>query len=198
MQEKHQWEDPPGQELQAYDADAAAAQLGIQPGVDYYALLEVKRDADAATIKRQYYILARKWHPGGQELRGQGRAARVLCWLDVCGLGVQVRCRKQHRVHGYQNHVGVNDWFEQWAVLAMLYTKRSGLGGVCGSLQPCLWHRGPMGAGADALLHAAAPFTGKPRPAACQQQMSAAPVARPVQPCGRSLVSMTCLTMYFC
>lgn len=65
MQESRQWEDPPGTELQAYDEAAAQHTLGVPPGVDYYALLEVGRDADAATLKRQYYILARKWHPGG-------------------------------------------------------------------------------------------------------------------------------------
>lgn len=64
VQETHEWEDPPGTDIQAYDAEAAARQLGIPQGPDYYALLEVTRDADAATIKRQYYILARKWHPG--------------------------------------------------------------------------------------------------------------------------------------
>lgn len=63
-QETHQWEDPPGTDLQAYDAKTAAEQLGIKPEVDYYSLLEVTQEADAATIKRQYYILARKWHPG--------------------------------------------------------------------------------------------------------------------------------------
>ncbi|WIA12849.1 hypothetical protein OEZ85_006475 [Tetradesmus obliquus] len=61
--ESRQWEDPPGTELQAYDEAAAQQALGVPPGVDYYALLEVGRDADAATLKRQYYILARKWHP---------------------------------------------------------------------------------------------------------------------------------------
>jgi hypothetical protein len=65
LQETHQWEDPPGTDIQAYDAEAAARQLGITLEVDYYEMLEVSRDADAATIKRQYYILARKWHPGG-------------------------------------------------------------------------------------------------------------------------------------
>lgn len=65
LQETHEWEDPPGTDIQAYDAEAAAQQLGITLEVDYYELLEVSRDADAATIKRQYYILARKWHPGG-------------------------------------------------------------------------------------------------------------------------------------
>lgn len=61
--ETHEWEDPPGTDIQAYDPQAAAARLGVPGEVDYYALLEVSRDADAATIKRQYYILARKWHP---------------------------------------------------------------------------------------------------------------------------------------
>jgi hypothetical protein len=64
LQESREWENPPGTELQAYDEAAAQQALGIPPGVDYYALLEVGRDADAATLKRQYYILARKWHPG--------------------------------------------------------------------------------------------------------------------------------------
>lgn len=64
LQETRQWEDPPGTDIQAYDAEAAAQQLGIKQDVDYYAMLEVTRDADAATIKRQYYILARKYHPG--------------------------------------------------------------------------------------------------------------------------------------
>eukprot|EP00775_Hariotina_reticulata_P004774 gene4774-5024_t len=59
----HEWEDPPGTDIQEYDADLAAQQLGIQPDVDYYTLLEVSRDVDAATLKRQYYMLARKWHP---------------------------------------------------------------------------------------------------------------------------------------
>lgn len=72
-QETHEWVDPPGQELAAYDADAAAAALGIKPDVDYYALLEVTRDADVATIKRQYYVLARKWHPGARRRRAQAR-----------------------------------------------------------------------------------------------------------------------------
>eukprot|EP00882_Tetradesmus_deserticola_P017685 GHRQ01018951.1.p1 GENE.GHRQ01018951.1~~GHRQ01018951.1.p1 ORF type:complete len:312 (+),score=128.67 GHRQ01018951.1:157-1092(+) len=61
--ESREWENPPGTELQAYDEAAAQQALGVPPGVDYYALLEVGRDADAATLKRQYYILARKWHP---------------------------------------------------------------------------------------------------------------------------------------
>jgi len=63
-QDTHEWEDPPGTDIQEYDADAAAQRLGIQPDVDYYAMLEVSRDVDAATLKRQYYMLARKWHPG--------------------------------------------------------------------------------------------------------------------------------------
>lgn len=32
-------------------------------GADYYALLEVPRDASMDHIKKQYYILARKHHP---------------------------------------------------------------------------------------------------------------------------------------
>lgn len=64
LQETREWEDPPGTDIQAYDAEAAAQQLGRQQDVDYYAMLEVARDTDAATIKRQYYILARKYHPG--------------------------------------------------------------------------------------------------------------------------------------
>lgn len=72
LQETHEWEDPPGTDIQAYDAEAAARQLGIASEVDYYALLEVTRDADAATIKRQYYILARKWHPGGATVYSMG------------------------------------------------------------------------------------------------------------------------------
>jgi hypothetical protein len=70
MQETCQWEDPPGTDIQAYDPEAAAAQLGLAPEVNYYALLEVGRDADGATIKRQYYILARKWHPGEPQREG--------------------------------------------------------------------------------------------------------------------------------
>lgn len=80
MQETRQWEDPPGTELQAYDEAAAQQALGIPPGVDYYALLEVGRDADAATLKRQYYILARKWHPGG--------AAACIGPVMACGPGM--------------------------------------------------------------------------------------------------------------
>jgi hypothetical protein len=82
VQETHQWEDPPGTDIQAYDADAAAQQLGITLEVDYYELLEVSRDADAATIKRQYYILARKWHPGRDWVFG--------CCLGTGGLYNQV------------------------------------------------------------------------------------------------------------
>lgn len=79
-QETHEWDDPPGTDIQAYDPEAAARQLGIPPELDYYALLEVGREADAATIKRQYYILARKWHPG--------EGLCVLCFTSstvVCG-----------------------------------------------------------------------------------------------------------------
>lgn len=66
LQESRQWEEPPGTDIQAYDAEAAAARqalTGDTPDVDYYAVLEVTRDVDAATLKRQYYMLARKWHP---------------------------------------------------------------------------------------------------------------------------------------
>jgi hypothetical protein len=77
LQETHEWEDPPGTDIQAYDPQAAAARLGVPGEVDYYALLEVSRDADAATIKQQYYILARKWHPGGG--RGCGREDSRQC-----------------------------------------------------------------------------------------------------------------------
>eukprot|EP00879_Flechtneria_rotunda_P002309 GHRR01002503.1.p1 GENE.GHRR01002503.1~~GHRR01002503.1.p1 ORF type:complete len:412 (+),score=184.97 GHRR01002503.1:106-1341(+) len=84
--ETHEWDDPPGTEIQQYDADAAAQQLGIKPDVDYYALLDVSHDADAATIKRQYYILARKWHPdknpdndeATQRFQQLGQAYQVL------------------------------------------------------------------------------------------------------------------------
>jgi hypothetical protein len=83
VQETHQWVDPPGNELAAYDAAQAAAALGIRPEVDYYALLEVSRDVDAATLKRQYYILARKWHPGVCVWVGVG----VWMWIGVDVLG---------------------------------------------------------------------------------------------------------------
>lgn len=69
LQETREWEDPPGTDIQAYDAEAAAQQLGIKQDLDYYAMLEVARDADASTIKRQYYILARKYHPGQSNMR---------------------------------------------------------------------------------------------------------------------------------
>jgi hypothetical protein len=78
LQETHEWDDPPGTDIQAYDPQAAARQLGIPTGVDYYAMLEVTADADAATIERQYYILARKWHPGG------GSACIDLLALPAC------------------------------------------------------------------------------------------------------------------
>lgn len=78
-QETRAWEDPPGTEIQQYDEAAAAQALGIKPEVDYYALLEVTCDADSATIKRQYYILARKWHPGA----GHGKQSAVCSLLGM-------------------------------------------------------------------------------------------------------------------
>ncbi|KAF8067261.1 ATJ10 [Scenedesmus sp. PABB004] len=84
----HAWVDPPGAELQPYDADAADAALGRSRvhGPDFYELLEVSRDADGATLKRQYYVLARKYHPdknAGDEAATQrfqqlGQAYQVL------------------------------------------------------------------------------------------------------------------------
>lgn len=59
--------------------------------MDFYALLEVQRDADAAVIKRQYYMLARKWHPdknpdnveATQRFQALGQAYQVLSNPDL-------------------------------------------------------------------------------------------------------------------
>jgi len=64
--ERKEWADPPGTALQPFDADEAARRARLSaapPPVDYYALLEVSRDATPEQIKRAYYVLARKHHP---------------------------------------------------------------------------------------------------------------------------------------
>ncbi|KAI8474506.1 MAG: DnaJ-like protein [Monoraphidium minutum] len=64
--ESRSWQEPPGSEVAPYDAEEAARRAALRgegPSVDYYALLEVSRDANAADVKRQYYKLARQWHP---------------------------------------------------------------------------------------------------------------------------------------
>ena len=43
--------------------ERAAPAVRPATGDDYYALLQVPRDASPDQIKKQYYILARKWHP---------------------------------------------------------------------------------------------------------------------------------------
>ncbi|GBF89781.1 hypothetical protein Rsub_02951 [Raphidocelis subcapitata] len=64
--ETRRWVDAPPTHVALYDANAAwrrGLQLGPPVAVDYYALLQVPRDAPPELVKRQYYLLARRVHP---------------------------------------------------------------------------------------------------------------------------------------
>lgn len=64
LQEQRVWVAQPESALTTYDAAAATRRqyMGLAgPQLDYYALLEVPRDATPQQIKRQYYVLARKY-----------------------------------------------------------------------------------------------------------------------------------------
>lgn len=65
-QERRAWVEEPGDALAEYNPGAAqyrAARRRSAAEVDYYEVLQVARDASSDQIKRQYYILARRWHP---------------------------------------------------------------------------------------------------------------------------------------
>jgi hypothetical protein len=56
-----------------------------RPGQDdFYELLGVPRDASPELIKRQYYILARRWAACCGRLGGQRAAAGVRCIASAC------------------------------------------------------------------------------------------------------------------
>ncbi len=61
------WVDKPGQALQAYDPAAGRKKRSFVPksadDVDYYDILQLQRDANPEQIKKQYYMMARKFHP---------------------------------------------------------------------------------------------------------------------------------------
>jgi hypothetical protein len=66
-QEQRTWVEQPNSALTTYDAAATAhwQRLGLlhvhsKVQLDYYALLEVPKDASAEQMKRQYYKLARR------------------------------------------------------------------------------------------------------------------------------------------
>jgi DnaJ-domain-containing protein 1 len=58
--------DPPGFQLQPAQPKGSFFDFGhlqVFDAADYYYILQVPRDATPEQIKRQYYLLARKWHP---------------------------------------------------------------------------------------------------------------------------------------
>ena len=65
MQKLRKWVEPPGYQIQACDDKGFFnfGHLKILSGADYYQLLQVPRNATPEQIKKQYYLLARKWHP---------------------------------------------------------------------------------------------------------------------------------------
>mmetsp|Transcript_11892 Transcript_11892/g.25534 ORF Transcript_11892/g.25534 Transcript_11892/m.25534 type:complete len:570 (-) Transcript_11892:2455-4164(-) len=68
-EERREWIDKPDGAIVTAESAKAAQDRIVKPfrkaagGVDYYELLQVPRDATPDQIKKQYYILARKWHP---------------------------------------------------------------------------------------------------------------------------------------
>ncbi len=71
MQDSRQWVDG-GAIVSAESANEARNKVSgafrkARGEVDFYELLEVERDATPEQIKKQYYALAKKWHPGGSQ-----------------------------------------------------------------------------------------------------------------------------------
>ena len=69
-EEKREWMDKPdGAIVTAESAQESQRRVNAvfrkaKGDVDFYELLELTPDATPEQIKRQYYILAKKWHPG--------------------------------------------------------------------------------------------------------------------------------------
>ncbi|KAF6258756.1 hypothetical protein COO60DRAFT_1701147 [Scenedesmus sp. NREL 46B-D3] len=129
-QERRTWVEQPQCAVTTYSAAAAAAATAHwqRPGLpllqanaqlDYYALLEVQRDASPEQIKRQYYKLARRHHPdknagdldAHERFQQLGHAYQVLSAPAL---------RRRYDAAGASAVAGV-DWLEPGAFFAALF-----------------------------------------------------------------------------
>lgn len=106
-----EWIENPGVALLIDDEVTQAARMRwngaqragsrLSPEDDYYALLNVPRDATPEHIKKQYYLLARRWHPdknpddpaAKDRFQKLGEAYQVLASPEL---------RKQYDAHGVE------------------------------------------------------------------------------------------------